>query len=197
MSGPRKTGRRKRPRGATRRIPAHALAWAWCRARCEAYYESPPHLQHLSDDAPERRADLEAHVDTMYGLMREYDHVASDSEFSDERKVKTRMRTSASSALAMCGCSARRNEGGRSGPAERPRAVHRLGREWPVASCTATVLTGAVGGRVWGKRDGELGTCASTPRLRLRAAGLRFRQPVFPVLRTRPASRHFEIPHMA
>ena len=29
-------------------------------------------------------ADLEAHVDTMYGLMREYDHVASDSEFSDE-----------------------------------------------------------------------------------------------------------------
>ena len=57
---------------------------AWCRARCEAYYESPPHLQHLADDAPERRQDLEAHVDTMYGLMREYDHVASDSEFSDE-----------------------------------------------------------------------------------------------------------------
>ena len=74
---------------------------AWCRARCEAYYESPPHLQHLSDDAPERRADLEAHVDTMYGLMREYDHVASDSEFSDESESEDEMRTSASSALAM------------------------------------------------------------------------------------------------
>jgi len=57
---------------------------AWCRARCEAYYEPPPHLEHVSDDAPERRSDLDAHVDTMYGLMREYDHVASDSEYSDE-----------------------------------------------------------------------------------------------------------------
>ena len=27
---------------------------------------------------------MASHVDTMFGLMREYDHVASDSEFSDE-----------------------------------------------------------------------------------------------------------------
>ena len=32
----------------------------------------------------ERRASVASHVDTMFGLMREYDHVASDSEFSDE-----------------------------------------------------------------------------------------------------------------
>ena len=74
-----------------------------------------PHLQHLSDDAPERRADLEAHVDTMYGLMREYDHVASDSEFSDESESEDENEDFSELGLRWGGSSARRNEGGRSG----------------------------------------------------------------------------------
>ena len=56
----------------------------WCRARCEAYYECPDRLRDLPADAPPRTDDLAAHVATMYGLMREYDHVASDSDFSED-----------------------------------------------------------------------------------------------------------------
>ena len=71
-SGPRKTGRRRRRRAVRRRIALYKHGAAWCRARCEAYYESP-HIYIWRTTCAERRQDLEAHVDTMYGLMREYD----------------------------------------------------------------------------------------------------------------------------
>ncbi|KAH8050643.1 ATP transmembrane transporter [Aureococcus anophagefferens] len=66
------------------RSDAKQTYYEWCRARCEAYYEPPSYLRDRPEADAERRASVASHVDTMFGLMREYDHVASDSEFSDE-----------------------------------------------------------------------------------------------------------------
>ena len=113
-------------------------------------------------------------MDTMYGLMREYDHVASDSEFSDESESEDENEDFSElgfSDVRVQRSSKRRRTGASCGAGCRSSSTRRAS---PVVSCTATASNRTRSGAVFGgKRDGKLDLRA--PRLRLRSFRPKFR----------------------